>query len=55
MRQYTSGNDTEQTYCCTFLVQPNDVNNEANDYKHKNSNYGSQGDVIARAFAFLSS
>ena len=41
-------------YCCTFLVKPNDVKNEANDYKHKNSNYSCQDDVIARALTFLS-
>ena len=36
-------------------MQPNDVKNESNDYKHKNSNYSCQDDVIARALAFLSS
>ena len=38
----------------TFPVQPNDVNNENNDYKHKNSNYRCQHDVITWAFAFFS-
>ena len=36
-------------------MQPNDVKNESNDYKHKNSNYSCQDDVIARALAILSS
>ena len=42
-------------YCFTFLVQPNYVKNQSNDYKRKNSNYSCQDNVIARAFAFFSS
>ena len=48
-------NDCKFEYCCTFLVQPNNVKNEANDHKNKNSNYSCQDNVVTRALAFLSS